>query len=217
LQASPQQRLWMQRGLIFFAAFMVASLFYTVLSHLPPLAQTSILSPNPWFIVVLAAMPPSATLGALLLSWNSTWQWRDTINRACTGAALALLALAPGELTWQSLLQLHNPPLQLIIMLLVSALGATIGTSRRVGVDTIVSALGGRAGTLGAVLRAFAVWAVTHLRWFMFATAVLIGGSLGYILTAGFALSSFTLLGVLPGIGIAVALVLRVDRVIHHP
>jgi serine/threonine protein kinase len=201
LHVTPRQRTWMNRGLTFMASLMAACLFYLVLAYAPALARTSLLPPNPWFIAVLLGIVPFATLGALLVNWTSTQNLRETLNRFCTGVCSALLVLGLSEAIWSNLSLPALPQLQLCVMLLITALGATIGTAPRVS-SRIMSAL---------------TWAVRHMRWVMIALAVLVGGGLGYALTAGFAFGSFTPFGVGLGIVAAVTLVLRVDRLIKHP
>src|SRR5581483_94367 len=114
-QATPQQRFWQQRGLTLIAAFMLASLMYTVLSQLSPLP------PSPIFVAVLVGMAPAATLGALLVNWKRSLPWQETINYAISGTSCVFLALGMVRVCWQ--LALHNDvgPLQLLVMLLVAA------------------------------------------------------------------------------------------------
>jgi len=88
-------------------------------------------------------------------------------------------------------------------MLLMTAAGATIGTVPKVS-DRMLNA---------------GMWAMQHMRRLMIGLAVLVGGGLGYALTSGIAVGIFTIFGVLLGSGVAVALVLRIDRLIkqRHP
>ncbi len=201
LQATPTQRLWMQRGIIIFAAFMLASVFYTILAHIPPLVKTAIVWPSPWFIVVLAGIIPFATLGALLVSWDLSGKWGDTINRACTGISVALAAVGLSELAWQSIPGLNNPLLQLVALLFVAALAATFGTHPATSTRVINSV----------------TWPMRRMRWFFIVVAVVIGSSMGYLLTTGIPLGWFTLIGILLGAGVAGILLLRVDHLINHP
>ncbi len=201
--ASPTQYLWLKRGLVFAAAFMAASFSYMFLAHLPPLASTAIslsLSAQ-WFIAVLFSMVPLATLGALLVDWDGASSKQDTMNRFYTGLSVSLSALGLGELLWHMLLRINIPQLQLCAMLLLTAVGATIGTNSRVS-ELIVEK---------------GIWAMRHLRPLVITAAALIGGMLGFTLTSGAAFGCFTPFGVLLGMGITVALVLRVGRLVKHP
>lgn len=191
-QATPGQRLWHQRGLTLVAAFMLASLVYTLLSQLSPLP------PNPWFIAVLAGMAPAATLGALLVNWKRSWPLKETINRAIAGMSSVFLLLGLIRVLWQILVHGDTGIAQLLVMLLVAATGATIGTYPRVS----------------AYVLSGASWLMKYMRWLAITTAVLVGGIMGYFLTLNLALSCFTPFAILFGIGIAVALVWRVDNLL---
>jgi serine/threonine protein kinase len=203
LQTTPKQAKRLQNIMTFFAACMAAALFYLILSHVSPSAQASLLPPNPWFVGVLVGLVPFATAGAIFANWGSKWSMRETISRACTGLTTALIALGLSEWIWQNLLGGAAPPLQLAVMLLVAAAGATIGTSP--GVSNRILNTG--------------MWMMQHMRWLVIGVAVIAGGGLGYALTSGIAFGCFTPFGVLLGVGIAIALVLRLDRLIKqkHP
>jgi hypothetical protein len=203
LQASSQQRLWMQRGLTFMAAFMLACLCYTLVAQLPLLAHQSPLPPNAWFILVLSCSVPAATLGALLVHREKTWTLRDIVDRACTGMGSALLALALVKLLWQLMLGNVAPPMQVLVLLVGVALGATVGSHPFIS-DSILQ------GTS---------WALTHMRMGVLALAVIAGAVAGFLLTADIALGCLTPFAILLGIGVAVALVLRVDHLLkqNHP
>jgi tRNA A-37 threonylcarbamoyl transferase component Bud32 len=203
LHASPQQYPWLKRGLTFTAAFMTASISYLLLAHLPPLANTplSLFSSNQWSIVVFLGMVPLATLGALLADWDSASSTRDRINRFCTGLSVTLSTLGFGTLAWQVLLHRNIPSLQLCAMLLLTAAGAAIGTHPLVS-EWIIDR---------------GIWAMKLVRPLVIIMAVLLGGTMGLLLTSGAALGCFTPFGVLLGMGIAVALVSRVERLIKHP
>lgn len=197
LRVTTTQRLWMRRALAFVSAFMLASLCYTLFQ---PLSHVRPLPPSPWFILVLSLMIPAATLGALLVHWDRGWSWQDLINRACTGLGSALLSVAVIEILWQVSVHTSQPALQLAIMLFVTALGASIGTMPRVS-DVILKG---------------ATWAMTHMRLFMLIMAVIVGGALGYFLTAGFAFGCLTPFGILLGIIVCILLVLRVDKMVRQ-
>jgi len=199
MQASPSQRQWVQRGLTIFSSFMLASLFFTVLSQLPFLAHQSLLSPNPWFIVALLGFVPAATLGALVVNWNRTWGMKDTINRLCTSLSTTLFVLSCCELAWQFLLHANAPTLQLFVMLFAAALGSFIGINPQVSNRMI-------NGIQGPLNRA---------RWLVIAAGIAIGGLLGFFLTIGFPLSLFTFFGILLGSLIALVPVMRVDQLLN--
>ena len=200
LQATPKQAARLQTGMTFFAACMLAALFYLILSHITPSAQAALLPPNPWFIAVLVGLVLFATAGAVIVNWGSSWSTRETISRACTGLCSALLALGLSESIWQNLLAGAAPQLHLVVMLLVTAAGATIGTAPRVS----------------SLMLNRGIWAMQHMRRLMIALAVVVGGGLGFALTSGIALGCFTPFGVLLGIGVALALVLRIDRLVKQ-
>jgi hypothetical protein len=86
-------------------------------------------------------------------------------------------------------------------MLLLTAAGASIGTHSIVS-EWIIDR---------------GIWAMKHARPLVIIAAVLLGGILGLLLTSGAALGCFTPFGVVIGVGIAMALVSRVDRKIKHP
>ena len=195
VQVSAQQQLWLKHGLTVFASFMLASLFYTVLSEMPFLAHHSILSPNPWFIVALTGMMPAATSGALAINWYRQGNKLALINRLCTGLGTTLLALSVFEPLWELLVHQHAPPLQLFLMLLIAALAATVGTNPFVS-EKISNRF---------------LWAMEYLHRPVIIATVVLGGILGFFLSLGFLLSGFTLFAVAVGIGIAVALMLRLD------
>lgn len=200
LQASPLQQLWLQRGLTIFASLMLASLFYTLVAKMTSQAPLSLLPPNQWFIVVLSGIGPAAALGALLLNWNRTWSLGDTINRMCTGVSTAFLALSFCELAWQLLFHTHAPTLQLFVMLLVAVFGSVLGINPQVS-DRIIS------GTF---------WSLERARWLIIVAATMFGGILGFLLSVGFTQGIFTFFGILIGSLIALALVMRVDRLIYN-
>ena len=200
LQTSARQAARLKYGRTFFAASMFAALCYLLLAHISSSAKAALLPPNPWFVVVLIGLVPFATLGAIIVNWGSLWRTRGIISRACTGLCTALVALGLSEAIWQNLFGGAAPQLQLVVVLLMTAAGATIGTAPRVS-DWMLKA---------------GMWAMQHMRRLMIGLAVLVGGGLGYALTSGIALGFFTLFGVLLGSGVAVALVLRIDRLIKH-
>ena len=200
MHTSPLQQRWLQRGLTVFAAFMIASLFYTVLARLPLLAHQSILPPNAWFIVVLLGIVVSAPSGALVVNWNRRWSMQEMLSRLCTGLYTTLFPLAVSELFWVTFLHNKLAPLQLLVMLLVAALSSSVSTNASVS-EKIIERL---------------LFAMEYMRRPVMIIAVLIGGFLGFILTIGFPPSGFTLFGIVGSIGVSVAFVMQLDRLLKE-
>ncbi len=201
---SPRQISRMKLILTFLTAFISAGFFYLVLSKLPLLAHVSLLPPSPWFTLILAGLVPFSTLGVVIANWLTQWTGKETINRTCTSLSAALILLGLGEAAWQNLIGHGVPELHLFIMLLLTALGATIGSLPRIS----------------SMLINGATWGMRRQRWLMFTLAVILGGTLGFVLSNGLAAGCFTPFGVLLGVGVGVALVLRVDRLLKqkpHP
>ena len=200
MQTSPLQQRWLQRGLTVFAAFMIASLFYTVLARLPLLAHQSILPPNAWFIVVLLGIVVTAPIGALVVNWNCRWSVQEMLSRLCTGLYTTLFPLAVSELFWVTFLHNKLAPLQLFVMLLIAALSSSVSTNASVS-EKIIGRL---------------LFAMEYMRRPVMIVAVLVGGFLGFILTIGFPPSGFTLLGIAGSIGVSVAFVMQLDRLLKE-
>ncbi len=149
---SPLQQLWLRRSLTVFAAFMLACLYYSLLSKIASLPLQSLLPPDSWFIAVLSGIGPAATLGALMLNWNRTWSFSDTINRFCTGMSTAFAALSLCELGWQFLFHAKQVARWLVVVALI-VLGGILGYFLTVGFPldffTIIGILaGGLVATL---------------------------------------------------------------------
>ncbi len=200
LQATPKQRLWMQRALTFVAALMLASLCYRIVAQLPFLVHTTPLWPNSWFILVLSGMIPAATLGALLVHRNRTWTLAETMNRSCTGMGGVLSTVALGNLVWQFFFRATLPLVQLVLLLIIAALSATLTVGPWASNYMIDGIL----------------WIMSHARSFSMAFIVVLGGALGYALTLGIPFDWFTPLGILVGVVVAVVLVLRMDHVLQN-
>jgi serine/threonine protein kinase len=201
LQTTPKQASRLQIGMTFFASCMAAAFFYLLLSHIIPNAQASLLPPNPWFIAVLVGLVPFAVAGAIIVNWGSSWSTRETISRACTGLASALIVLGLSEILWQNVAGGGTAPaFHFIVMLLITAAGATIGSLPSVSNKMI----------------SIGMWMMQHMRWLMIGLAVVIGGGLGFALTSGIAFGCFTPFGVLLGVGVGVALVLRLNRLLKQ-
>jgi len=114
----------------------------------------------------------------------------------------ALVCLAPANLVWQVLLNAAPGWLHLIVMLLVIALGAVIGTTT----------------TVHRQILATTTWLLKIQRshsWPLVVLVCLFGGLLGSLLTVSFAAWGFTLLGILLGIGILGALFWRVSYLLR--
>jgi serine/threonine protein kinase len=195
IQISSQKQLWIQHVLAFIAAMMVGGLCYTLLKALPPLAQTSLLSPSPWFIVILVLLIPATTFGALLVNRDGPWGFRDKINHACTGMLSSLGVLSLAEFIWQLVAHANFAPVELVLMLAIASLGATIGAYSYIS-DYIIF------GTS---------WLLSHLRWIVVTIAAVVGGIFGFLLTTSVALGCFTPFSIVIGAGVAIALVMRVD------
>ena len=201
LQTTPKQASRLQIAMTFLASCMGAAFFYLVLSHLVPNAQSSLLPPSPWFIAVLVGLVPFAALGAIFANWVHPWNMREIISRACTGLVSALVILGIGDVLWQNILGGGSaPPFHLILMILITAAGATVGT---------LPTVSNRMISIG-------MWMMQHMRWVMIALAVIVGGGLGFALTSGFAFGCFTPFGILLGVGVGVALVLRLNRLLKQ-
>ena len=198
LQATTRQLVWRQRGLAFAAAFMAGSACYTILSQMP--LHAAPLPPDPWFIVLLVGMVPLATLGALLVNRQKSWGRTEMLNYLCTGMGSTLLSLALVKCGWQLLHMPDLPPWQMIMLLLVAAGGATIGTTPLIGEYILY-------GTS---------WALAQMRTIAMGVAGLLGAGAGYLLTLGPALSPFTLFGIVAGGGVALALAWQVDRLMQR-
>ena len=198
LKASTRQRAWMGYGFTFSAAFMIAAFFYLFLAHIPPLVHVSFLPPSPWFLAILVGLVPLTTLGAMLVNLKATWSSVDMLNRMSTGMAVALLALGLSEGVWQNLAFPAVPPLQFFIMLLITAVGATLGTAPRISARIFRSV----------------TWATRRMRRVVMVLAIVLGAGLGFALTNGFAYGLFSLFGLALGVAVAMLLVQRSDSLI---
>jgi hypothetical protein len=195
----------MQLVLTFMASFIMAGFFYLFLADLPPLAHTQVfLPPSPWFTVILLGLVPFATLGVAIANWFSHWDRKEAVSRVSTSLCYGLIVLGLSETIWYNLLPSDVPPLHLLVMVLLTALATTIGAIPRVSTATINGA----------------IWGMQRVRWLMIVVATLLGGILGFALINGLASSCLTPFGVLLGMGVGAALILRVDRLMKrkpHP
>ncbi len=187
LQMSLQQRYLLPRIMTFAAAFMLASLVYNLASQ----TSTPALPPSPLFILVLAGIVPVATLGAVMVNWKARWPLQETLNRICTGMACTLPALALLKIILLVLVLPIAPQIHLVVMLLTASICAAVGIAPKFS-DQIIDGV---------------IWILENLnRRYAIIAMGLTGGLLGYLLTAGVALSPFTLAGIVVGIGVGVAL-----------
>ncbi len=200
VRLSPRQHQWIQRGLTFVAAFMLATLVYNLANQ----AATPPLPPDPWFIIVLAGTVPAATLGALVANWTSAWRWKETLNRASTGMAVTLSVLTIIQIVF-GIVHLPIPPVAyLTIMLLIAALGAIIGITSSIS-DAMIKGM---------------IWALRHLnRKSVILGTTILGGALGYLLTAGLTFTPLFLLSILIGLGVGFFLPWHARKLLktHHP
>ncbi len=193
-----------QRVLTFVAAFMTSGFFYFVFAHLPPFVKNPPIPPNPWFIAIMIGLVPMAALGVALVNWLSSWRSHEAINGFSTSLTVGLVALALSEAGWQNLFGSNAPVLQLLVMLIITALATTIGAQTRVS-NALINA---------------ALWGMRRVRVLVIALAMLLGGALGFALTNGLGLGCFTPFGVLLGIAVGGLLVLRAERLLKqkpHP
>ena len=185
-------------GLTFTAAFMLASLCYTVVAQLPLLAHQLPLFPNSWLILVLSLLIPAASFGALLVYWEKNWTLKDLFNRASTGMSMTLIAVALIKTVWQVALRATQPTLQLLVLLVGAALVASVGTNPKISASLM-------RGT---------TWMLKRTSFMATALAVIIGAAAGFALTTGMAFGVLTILGVLVGIGVGITLILRAETLL---
>ncbi len=197
VQVSPYLQIWLQRTLTLIAAFMSASLIYSLISQLP---HSPPIPPSPWFIAVLAGIAPAATVGALLVNQSIPWTLRDTIDRACTGMASGFIVLVPVRILWHLTLNNQQPILQLIIILLVAAIGASAGTT----------------ATVSEYINYGISWAMAKFNWITIIFIIILGGILGFLLTPGLTSIWGIIIAILVGMGIGGALLWRVDYLMRQ-
>jgi serine/threonine protein kinase len=198
LNLTARQRTFMRYAMTFAASLMFGALFYLLLARIPPMAHTSVLPPSPWYLVVLIGILIFSTLGALLMNIASFWANHVVLTRAGTGVAIAFVFLVLGQASWQNV-SLPTGGFQLLVMLFLTAAGATLGTAPRIS-DRMI-----RIGT----------WLVTRGRWVAYVVGAIVGAILGYALTAGVSFGVFAPFTALFGAAIGVALVLRISRIVR--
>ncbi|MBA2395601.1 MAG: serine/threonine protein kinase [Ktedonobacteraceae bacterium] len=195
IKVSPRQQTWLHRALALIASFMSASLIYTLVSQLPQVQHRQPIPPEPWFIAVLVCIAPVATIGASLVNHSTPWSLRDAIDRACTGMASAFTVLVLVRVLWQIVLNSKQPMLQLVALLLVTAIGASLGTTV----------------TISEYINYGMSWAMAKFYWVTIIGITVVGGMLGFLLTLGLASLWGTIIAILVGAGIGSALIWRVD------
>lgn len=200
VQVSPHVQTWLQRTLVLIASFMAASLIYSLVSQLTQVQHTQPIPPSPWFIAVLAGIAPAATIGALLINKGKPWTIRDTIDRACTGMASAFIVLVLVRILWQILLNSKQPVLQLVVLLLITAIGANAGTTV----------------TVSEYINYGMSWAMAKVYWITIIGIIVLGGVLGFLMTLGLASLWGTIIAILVGAGIGSALIYRVDYLMRQ-
>ncbi|HEV2580226.1 MAG TPA: protein kinase [Ktedonobacteraceae bacterium] len=198
LKTTARQRAFMRYAITFAASLMSGALVYLLLARIPAIAHASILPPSGWFVALLAGFLVFCTLGAMLMNLGTIWANRAVLTRGGSDLATALLFLGLGEATWQNL-AFPGSQLQVLVMLFLTAAGATFGIAPRVS-DWII-----RSST----------WLMTRAVWLAFSIAAIVGAILGYGLTSGPSYGCFAPFGALGGAFIGVALVLRIRRVIR--
>ncbi len=199
-QVSPRQQVWLSHTLALIAAFMATSLVYTLVAHLPLLIHAQPIPPNPWFVVVLAGTVPASTVGALLVNRGNPWDLPDIINRVCTGMTGAFLALAAFRTLLYFLLYTKLAVLQLVILLLLTALGATVGTT----------------DTISEYINYGISWAMSRMYWPAIIVLIALGGVFGFCLTFGLGGGWPIAIGIVTGLAVANALVWRVDYLMRQ-
>jgi serine/threonine protein kinase len=200
LQVKPGQRLWMQRGMTLFAALMVTSLLYTLVSQLSPLLHVSILPPSQWFLLMLMCISPFAALGAALFGREGAPDFREMLNHFCTALNLSLASLVGGVVLWHYL-----PPgipwVEVMVLLLLAAIAATVGANPFIS-ERIMRGV---------------TWLLRRATTFIIGSFGLIGGLLGFALTVGLSPNLFIPLSIVLGVASGLALALRADYLMKHP
>jgi hypothetical protein len=114
--------------------------------------------------------------------------------------ASVLATLALESLAWSFVFHVALSPVQLVLELVIAALTASFSVSPWAS-NYIINAL---------------LWTLTRVRSLFMAFVVVVGGALGYLLTMGILFSWFTLFGIVVGVAVAVALVLRIDHLVQQ-
>ena len=200
VQVSPRLRIWLQRTITLIAAFMGASLIYSLIAQSLKLHQLPLIPPNPWFVAVLVGIAPAATIGALLVNQSMPWALRETIDRACTGIANGFVALVLVRILWHLVFNNQQSILQLIILLLIASIGASAGTTV----------------TVSEYINYGISWAMAKFYWSTIIFIIVLGGILGFLLTPGLTSVWGIIIAILVGMGIGGALLWRVDYLMRQ-
>ncbi|GCE18487.1 hypothetical protein KDK_22870 [Dictyobacter kobayashii] len=197
-------RRWQLLILTLACSFMMASLAYTWLAPWHPLPLNGPAhNSNPLFLLTLFISIPVATIGALVLQFERNWRAQDVYNRVLTGMASALVILSLGEFIWQLAVRTQLGWIQLVVMLVAVAVGATTGVYQR------------PHRTILAMIKSVQT-STRQSRWMMIILALLVGSTLGIFLTFGFGFNLFTVFGILLAVAITVGLVERVDYLVKY-
>ena len=191
-QTSARQRFWLRQGTTALAAFMLASLVYLLLARVLPGGGASLSSTDSWLILALLAASPAAALGAFL----PDWQWRISVmrNRLSTSLSTAFLGLTLSAALWHLVLGLDNSPVQLFFVLLVTAIGATIGIHPTASEQ---------------ILRSTRRFMTGYLTRITIMLSCVIGGLLGLALALSYTFSILTFVAILVGVGVASVLLMQ--------
>ncbi len=200
LQATDEQRVWIERSLALSAALMMGCLVYIFLVQIPALLHPLPLLPNPGFLAVLAALIPATTLGAALVYQANTRTWEGFIDRICTGINGSLLALTLIKLVLQLLTLTSPTPLQFMVILLAASLGATAGTNPTLS----------EYGIFGTS------WLLSLTRWGTFAVGAVVGIIIGILLALNFVTGWLIPLCIALSVAVVSILVLRVDLLMQQ-
>jgi hypothetical protein len=188
---------WTRHAITGVTAFVTSAFYYLTLAHLPIAGTSLLLPPDPWFPTVLLGLPVLAVLGVVIVNWLSRWKTPETLNRIATALVIALLVLAIGETGWLNLIGNSTlPPLHLLCMLVLAALGVTVGSLHRVSANTYKG--------VG--------WLLNRMRPLAMGVVLFLTTALGYTLTSSQGIGPFSPFGLLLGAGIGAVFLWRVDR-----
>ncbi len=197
---SPRQQVYSHYGLTFATACMLGALWYIFLKYIFPVAM----SIDAQFVLLLAGSVLATTLGTMLVARPEGKRDRKALNRLITGISGALLFLAPANALLQTIASAMGSligPIGLLLLLALTALGATYGTHPMIS-KTVWS-------------RVLMVSKQTkYIHRFIVLVATMSGGALGYLMTVGVTSGTCAVFGVLVGIGIATAFTARLNHLL---
>jgi len=197
---SPRQQVRSRYGLTFATACMAGAFWYILLVYI----FTIVMLTDVRFVLFLAGIVPATTLGTMLVARPDSKHDREVLNRLITGVSGALLVLGPANALLQTIASAansHISTLGLLLLLALTALGATYGTDRMIS-KTVWSRM------------LMASKQTKYIHWFIVFVAVISGGALGYLMTVGVMSVICTVFGVLVGIGIATAFIGRLNHLL---